>query len=610
MKNMHIKSLLRSPVKTIVTLLLIAAAAFMFLYSFAEYDTTHREYVDTRDNYQGVLTVEEAEVPELVDARYNSFLLSDKTNPGKTYDRFLYEEYHHADLSDGIIVELSSLPYISRVDKRYMTSGLSPDYLRMDNDYNYFYYAGRCIFVATYRGAERDLPFLANQLPKVEECVKLKIGNIDVLAGNPEWLYSKDEHTISLELLFEDIQDQYAFQASGSSSYRFVMMSTFTGLHPSTVDALEVGHRYIFVLRCEPTYGINYSFYMGDDARVNWWPYIYDVTDLDEGWLETDEFAPLRELIKVTNDDLYTYDVVYTDDMTSIRRVANERIMLMDGRYITPEDAGQPVCVVSAAYLKNNGLAVGDKITLALGDKLYEQYAPLGAVASTKGRYPDSFTEQEFTIIGSYHDLNDGKHISRDYYWCYSDNTVFVPTSFLPDAVDISDHGFKPAEMSFVVEDAENIVPFIEECIPKLDAMGINYEFEDGGWPAISEQLKQAEELALSKLFIFTAAAVFAILIAVWLFIGRKKKDYATLRALGMKKGGAAASLLVPLTILGTVAVIIGGTASITSSVNANITMMMLGALAFLVLLIVCAGIGVFIISRKSILALLQNGGK
>ena len=47
-----------------------------------------------------------------------------------------------------------------------------------------------------------------------------------------------------------------------------------------------------------------HSFFVGDDSLVDWWPYFTDVTDLPEGWLETEEFAPLRELIQVTNDDL------------------------------------------------------------------------------------------------------------------------------------------------------------------------------------------------------------------------------------------------------------------------------------------------------------------
>ena len=120
---------------------------------------------------------------------------------------------------------------------------------------------------------------------------------------------------------------------------------------------------------------------MGDDSLIDWWPFFVDITDLPENWLETEDFAALRELIRVTNDDVHTFDVVYGDDMAAIRRVSEGRIVCVDGRFITPEDAGQPVCVVNEDLIKAYGLEIGDTLTLNLGNYLCEQYAPLGAVA-------------------------------------------------------------------------------------------------------------------------------------------------------------------------------------------------------------------------------------
>ena len=39
----HLKTLFRSPLKTTVTLLLLAAAAFLFLYNLAEYSAADRD---------------------------------------------------------------------------------------------------------------------------------------------------------------------------------------------------------------------------------------------------------------------------------------------------------------------------------------------------------------------------------------------------------------------------------------------------------------------------------------------------------------------------------------------------------------------------------------
>ena len=87
----HLKSLYRSPLKTGLTLLLLAAAAFLFLYNLSEYAVSDREYREARDKYEGVLTVEAGSVPDNSSIR-DYFLLTDETNPGNTHDWEGYEK--------------------------------------------------------------------------------------------------------------------------------------------------------------------------------------------------------------------------------------------------------------------------------------------------------------------------------------------------------------------------------------------------------------------------------------------------------------------------------------------------------------------------------------
>ena len=435
------KSLLRSPLKTVLTLLLLSAAAFLLLYNLSEYAATDRQYREAREHYEGVLTAEEAPVPEQVDARYNFFLLTDPTNPGRTFDRFSYEEYHHQSLSGETVSALSGLPYISRVERRYMTAGVSDEYLRLDTDTNLFPYNARLIVEGTLECTEK-LAFVNNGSyiinPFNEDAsAALVLTDIRLLAGDPAQLRDADTLTAELRTLTEEKRDAYVFNADSCGwSDRFAVETLDLGLYREDYEALMPGHRYVFVLRGVNPWARAEDPQFGDDTRIGWWPYITDVTGLPENWLETEAFADLRELIAVTNDDLHTFDVVYGDDMASIQRVAEGRILCMEGRFLTPADAGQPYCVVSTDFLEQNGLAVGDTLTFRLGNYLCEQYAPLGAVASTRGRYSTAFQTQTFTIIGAYMDLNEGKHVNRDLYWCYSNNAVFVPSAFLPDCVN------------------------------------------------------------------------------------------------------------------------------------------------------------------------------
>ena len=119
----HFKSLYRSPMKTILTLLLLAAALFLFLYNLGEYSVSDREYREACDRYQGVLTVEERILPDNA-AIFDYFLMTDETGRtdkyGTAYGEITatYENAHQKSLGTQLIDKLSALPYVSRVDKR------------------------------------------------------------------------------------------------------------------------------------------------------------------------------------------------------------------------------------------------------------------------------------------------------------------------------------------------------------------------------------------------------------------------------------------------------------------------------------------------------------
>ena len=642
----HLKSLYRSPLKTGLTLLLLAAAAFLFLYNLSEYAVSDREYREARDKYEGVLTVEDSVVPEnRMPFNEDHFLLADATNPAETYGQAEYADTHHESLRPETLAELEALPHISHIERRYMTAGVSQDYMRLDTDSNYFSYDARCILEGTVTLIQpafmsSTLVFFAPEAGE-EGFQAVSIMDWKVLAGDERWLRGEEEQRIEMWILPDETKGNLAkLRMPATNNLAFLTLDP--DYFQSDFARLEVGRRYVFILRNDFSDGhldgeqeildskagkrdyYVHRFYMGDDTRKGWWPYVTDITDLSEGWLETDEFAPLRELIQVTNDDVHTFDMVYTGDMAAIRRVAQGRIVCEEGRFLTPADEGQPVCVVNTDVLEAYGLKVGDTLTLDLGNYLCEQYAPLGAVASTQGRHATEFTRQEFTIVGSWRDLNEGKHAQRELYWCYSNNSIFVPTSFLPDCVNKDTYEAKPGEVSFIVGAAEEIVPFMEEVLPKLEAEDRLYEFSDGGWSLIADDLIQAKNLALVKLLIFSGAALFALVLTVWLFIGRKKREYGILRALGMPKGEAGNRLFIPFLLLGILSAALGliiarivtlrqlTAAAEEAAVHepAGFGLFLLGALGFLILLAAIALVGLGLIRRKSVLELVQEKNK
>ena len=651
----HIQSLYRSPLKTALTLLLLAAAAFLFLYNLSEYSISDREYREARDRYEGVLTVEVEPVPDNTSI-YDLFLLTDETGRTEAYGKaqfktieMTYEFNHHKSLGEDLIAKLAALPHISRVERRYLTAGVSSEYYRMDTDIHYYPFSARCIVEATvkYRYQTAMMQTVSVEgIPidrfrkELENMEFLTLVDVKMLAGNPAWIWDivtkadYDQHALAMNTYIRDYpNDDWRLEdwMSDNTGNRWNMLNFNNWIYPEDAEMLQPGGRYVFVLRNNgqqpiapmPEYqgvypsGYYHEFDVGDDSLKGWWPYFTDITDAPENWLEGEEYADLRELIQVTNDDVHTFDVVYCDDMAAQRRAAEGRMVCDEGRFLTPADAGQPVCVVNVDFLEANGLSVGDSITLDLGNYLSEQYAPLGAVAVTRGRESTAYTTQTFTIIGAWRDLNEGNHVYRDRFWCWSNNAIFVPTAFLPECVNAEGHEFKPGEVSFVVGNAEEITAFVEECLPQVEALGLTYTFSDGGWLQIGENLMQSRRIALVKLLIFSGAALFALVLAVWLFIGRKKQEYGIFRALGMEKRAAGARLYVPFALLGLVSTVLGLVAArvVTgrqlaeeaAHIPAPLSVFLLGALGFLALLAVLAFLGLLLVRRRSILSLVQG---
>ena len=128
--------LFRSPVKTVLTVLLLTAAAFLLLDNLSSYAMQTEAVKQAEEQVEGVLTVERSQVRNPWDGTRSTFLLSDPTNPGETYrEDCSYESTHHEALSVSDLEALEALPYIDAVDRRYMTDGVSEDYFRIDGAY-------------------------------------------------------------------------------------------------------------------------------------------------------------------------------------------------------------------------------------------------------------------------------------------------------------------------------------------------------------------------------------------------------------------------------------------------------------------------------------------
>ena len=645
------KTLLRSPVKMGLTVILIAAASFLFLYNLLDYAITKRQYENTYAQYQGYINVDLAETPkEFFPTAPPYFYLSDaEGNPAYT-GAYPYEDYHQRSLTDAEIEGIASLPYISAVSRRVMGAGVA-EYERLPTNFagvtsTFFIPQDRLVLEATMDMADVPLDRYAAAMERGDSFrYELKLRDVKVLAGDEELLKQARSYIDYKKLLLRcevtpPGEDDGTVQSNGYLNT--AMAETGNRLTPEQLAAVSPGERCIVVCRVsrvpvnslgiqeDTAWDHNYYSYftfLGDDSLYGWWPYITSLEGQPENYLETAEFAPLRELIALTERDRYTLDVVYTDEMRAIRRYQEGKLLLTEGRLLKAEDTEKtrPVCLVSAAYAERWGLRVGDSLTLELGDRCFEPYAALGAVASSRERNAENWRRQRFEIVGLYADSGLGSIESKELYWAFGENAVFVPRSFLPETAEPA--APKPAELSFIVQNAGNIAAFEAESLPLLRELGYTVHYSDGGWMSIADQLEEAGNLATGKLIAFGISAVLALYLTVYLFIVRKKKEYAVMRALGCPASQARGALLLPLSLLAIPAVALGTAAAListekTAALNLNEftslgleidtsippEVVLAGCLGSLALLLLMAFCSLGLIARRPPLALLQEG--
>lgn len=571
---LSVKTLYRSPIKTILTFILLAVVTFAFFSQTAENAITSREFNTTAKHYYGVGSAKDASEERSPFSSFEIFAdpRTDKIpQTGLKAAAVEREVSRYSPITDDQVKSIFALPYITSGDTRYMTAGVADTYFRPDDGDGFYNYTTRCVIEATFTrlilGPDVDTAFIttaSNGAPFNQ----LVLENCKLLAGNP--VLNDEGKPIRVQTAPEKLAE---LTAIGSSRNRLDSLYSDDYIWDTEyVQNMVPGERYIFVLRYIPPaqlQGLNIKdetlgYYLGDGLSNTWCPAVWPVSGEPANYLETKKFAPLKQLVDITNADMHTFDMVYTEDMSTIMRFAQGDMAIDEGRALTKSDsdASSPVCVVSHEFAKLNNLKIGDKISFKLGTELFEQYKGLGAVASVPERYSPAETPITLEIVGIYSDLDGSNTQAKSPNWTYSLSTVFLPKSFLPvSGTELAGYVFSPGEFSFKVENAWDISKFLKETAPKIEAMGLTLVFSDGGWTAIESGFKTAAQRAVIKFAVLASAVAVATGFVVYLFIGRKKKEYAIMRALGTPRNKSAWALILPLFTLVAAAVLVGSAA-------------------------------------------------
>jgi len=574
--KLSLKTLYRSPVRMVLTFVLLVAVTFTLFSQVLEHAVTVREINKAAEQYDGVGAVEVSEIfndtkfPYYLAFQMRTELDKEVEEYFEFQDRVFGNEIEkYTPLCQKQIDTISSLPYISSVETRYMTAGVTTDFSRIDEGYKYYNYTTQCLVEGTLISNEIN-PLAAMHYNLVFEDIEIVGGYLPTEDGD-------NKITISV-----------APRIGGAVGYgagnRYTRWSpTELKYTEEDIESMQIGNRFVFLIRYEPNQLMHEEKYNFSDYYHEIWfeDTLWDVTGVPN-YLETEEFSEIKEMIDLVNLNYHTFDVVYTDDMGSIMRFSSGNMTMVDGRMITPEDSltNPNVCVISRDFAKENDLNVGDKVTMQLGDKLFEQYKGLGAIPVVPSRVSDSYTEVELEIVGVYSDLDTPTEQSKEPNWGYSINTFFVPKALLNvSEEEMENHTFAPGEVSFVVEDAWNIPAFLEESAPVIEEMGLTLIFEDENWLDMVDGFTASKELAVIKIGVLSAAVLVATWFVAMLYIVGRKKDYAVMRVLGTTVRKSNASMLLPFMTLVLASVIVG---AIAAYVNTNRTISSSNALQVL----------------------------
>ena len=588
------KSVYRNGFRTLLSLLLFTAVLLLMHSQALEYVGAAEEHANALDAYFGSGTVERTPVTYM-DPAVPGYFDADK--------RVADTDWTYQTLPYGELEEIAGMDYVDSMDARVMTAGVSDAYCRLDDGVSFYNYTTRCVIRGTFAGLKEGDP--ARMFDGEAGMNKVILEDCALLAGVSPWEVEGRQITV-----FGQLQPVEGFMGVSTGLKRLTALYDASYIYDTAyMEQLRVGEQYVFVVRYEPAWGE--AYYLADAMTTRAYEPIWHV-DGHPDWNSDPAFAPLVQLMQIIDADARTFDMVYTEDMASIPKFAEGRMVIVSGRALTQSDSdgAARVCVISMKLATAYGLGVGDMLTFDLGNALFEQYKGLGAQALLPQRFSAAETAVDLEIVGVYTDLDNDYTQAQQPNWYYSVNTVFLPKSIIHETGAVLDgHFYAPSECSFKVR-AEHIRAFQETTLPALERMGYTVLFDDHGWPEMERDFQQAKATMKLELGLYCAAVALVIVLGIYLHIPREKKNYAILRALGTPRKLAFRRLLTPfLLIFGVCALVSALVALFGKPLTFRPLAVLLGCVV-LELALACAGALVMLwrMERKPLLVLLQGG--
>jgi hypothetical protein len=261
------------------------------------------------------------------------------------------------------------------------------------------------------------------------------------------------------------------------------------------------------------------------------------------------------------------------------------RGVLTEGRWLSREDneLSRPVVAVHEDFARRRGLSIGDTIRIGIPPK--QQYFGSASIVDDNSDYieivvvgevntPYAHT-LELEIVGTFSFVNTVHMLGGPYATTF----MYMPDSVLPPDVvlgeiessrrdggeivyyTLEEGSITPVWYSFVLNDPRDADAFLLENRDALGELGFNIEFMPGvaGARAFWESAESILRTVSFNLALFSIVTVLILVLAVFLYIRQRQRDFAILRALGNPVRKTKKQLLSTLMLFALPAVMIGG---------------------------------------------------
>lgn len=511
-KSMSLKMLFRSPIKTLLTFFLVVAATFALFSRVMDYAITMQGTKSMEGNYHCVASLNN----EVRDLYYDVAYVETRNKMGSKGYQEKQEVPDKPWPSEQKLEEFASLPGVTLSDTRYMTAGLVEDYER-PLEYETLSRYIPIVFEGTFAGYEDD-----TRDDILEGHVRLKFDDVKVIACE------KDEEELgigtSLKLEQAPLGDNYYIESPYTREF---------------FDSIKEGSR-CFVLGHYAgfTSDTPVGFYFeGSGAVQQYQGYLRVIDGLADNYLETEDFDREKGWVDAIEQGCYIYDMIYTSDMRALGDSGPD--------IITKGDTD--VCYVHETFLEDHNLSVGDTINVKLGDKICvnNNYDTIDGARAYEGKDMPEFSDSvALKIIGA----SDS----------FPESYIYVPDTLLKAQVP-DDYEMPWQDFSVYVEDARDIEGFLEAAEAFAEELDLQLDYSDDGWMDVKDSFRRGTQTLFLTLVLYVVGAVLALTLAVYLYVGRSRKNYAIMRTLGVPGRRAGRSVVMPFAFLSALAVPLGG---------------------------------------------------